>query len=90
MATTGSFDLVMARARVLEDTFVADGLGVDRRDVRYNELLVLGPRASPVGISGRRALAGFTGAAVALLLLVILAFLVVRYPVAPGQLMAVL
>jgi iron complex transport system permease protein len=39
---------------------------------------------------GRRALVGFSGAAVALVLLVILAFLVGRYPVTPGQLIAVL
>jgi iron complex transport system permease protein len=43
-----------------------------------------------VSASGRRALAGFSGAAAALVLLVAVAFLVGRYPVTPGQLIAVL
>jgi tungstate transport system substrate-binding protein len=52
MATTGSFDVVMAHARALEDKFVADGFGVDRRDVRYNDFVVLGPAGDPAGIRG--------------------------------------
>jgi iron complex transport system permease protein len=43
-----------------------------------------------VSASRTRALVGFSGAAVALVLLVVLAFLVGRYPVTPGQLIAVL
>jgi tungstate transport system substrate-binding protein len=52
MAKTGSFDLVMAHARALEDTFVADGWGIDRRDVMYNDFVILGPPADPAGIRG--------------------------------------
>ncbi len=52
MAKTGSFDLVMVHARVLEDKFVADGFGVDRRDVMYNDFVILGPAADPAGIKG--------------------------------------
>jgi tungstate transport system substrate-binding protein len=53
MAKTGSFDLVMAHARALEDRFVADGWGIDRRDVMYNDFVVLGPAADPAGIRGQ-------------------------------------
>jgi tungstate transport system substrate-binding protein len=52
MAKTGSFDLVMVHARALEDKFVADGFGVDRRDVMYNDFVILGPAADPAGIRG--------------------------------------
>jgi tungstate transport system substrate-binding protein len=54
MAKTGSFDLVMVHARALEDRFVADGFGVDRRDVMYNDFVVLGPAADPARIRGER------------------------------------
>jgi tungstate transport system substrate-binding protein len=54
MAKSGSFDLVMVHARALEDQFVADGFGVDRRDVMYNEFVILGPPADPARIRGER------------------------------------
>lgn len=57
MAKTGSFDLVMAHARALEDKFVADGFGVDRRDVMYNDFVVLGPASDPARIRGERSAA---------------------------------
>jgi tungstate transport system substrate-binding protein len=54
MAKSGSFDLVMVHARALEDRFVADGFGVDRRDVMYNDFVILGPPADPARIRGER------------------------------------
>ncbi len=54
MAKSGSFDLVMAHARALEDRFVADGFGVDRRDVMYNDFVILGPASDPARIRGER------------------------------------
>jgi tungstate transport system substrate-binding protein len=33
---------------------VADGFGIDRRDVMYNDFLVIGPAADPAGIKGAR------------------------------------
>jgi len=50
MTKRGGFDLVMVHARALEDKFVADGFGVDRRDVMYNDFVILGPAADPAGI----------------------------------------
>jgi tungstate transport system substrate-binding protein len=52
MAKTGSFDVVMVHARALEDKFVADGFGVDRRDVMYNDFVILGPAADPARVRG--------------------------------------
>ena len=54
MAKRGGFDLVMVHARALKDKFVADGFGVDRRDVMYNDFVILGPPADPAGIRGER------------------------------------
>lgn len=51
-AKTGSFDLVMVHARKLEDAFCAEGYGVDRRDVMYNDFVILGPQNDPAGIKG--------------------------------------
>jgi len=52
LARSGDFDLVMVHARALEDAFVAEGFGIDRRDVMYNDFVVLGPAADPAGIRG--------------------------------------
>ena len=52
MAKSGSFDLVMVHARALEDKFVADGFGGDRRDVMYNDFVILGPVGDPARIRG--------------------------------------
>jgi tungstate transport system substrate-binding protein len=57
MARTGSFDLVMVHARRLEDEFVAAGYGVDRRDVMYNDFVILGPASDPAGIRSERSAA---------------------------------
>lgn len=51
MTKRGGFDLVMVHARALEDRFVADGFGVDRRDVMYNDFVILGPASDPAGIA---------------------------------------
>jgi len=52
MTKRGGFDLVMVHARTLEDQFLADGFGVDRRDVMYNDFVILGPASDPAGIRG--------------------------------------
>lgn len=51
-AKTGDFDMVIVHARALEDQFIADGFGIDRRDVMYNDFVILGPAADPAGIKG--------------------------------------
>ncbi len=53
-AESGTFDLVMVHARKLEDAFCAAGFGVDRRDVMYNDFVILGPKNDPAGIKGMK------------------------------------
>ncbi len=50
----GDADLVLVHARGLEDEFVAKGKGTDRRDVMWNDFIVLGPPGDPAGVRGLR------------------------------------
>ncbi len=50
----GDVDVVLVHARELEDQFVADGFGVGRRDVMYNDFVIVGPASDPAGISGMK------------------------------------
>lgn len=48
----GDVDVVLVHARNQEDQFVESGNGIDRRDVMYNDFLIVGPPDDPAGISG--------------------------------------
>jgi len=54
MGEAGDVDVILVHAREAEDKFVADGFGVDRRDVMYNDFLVIGPAEDPAGIKGSK------------------------------------
>ena len=51
-AKSGKFDMVIVHARSLEDKFIADGYGIDRRDIMYNDFVILGPEADGASIRG--------------------------------------
>jgi len=48
----GNADVVLVHARAQEDKFVADGWGVDRRDVMYNDFIIVGPTQDQAGLKG--------------------------------------
>src|SRR5918997_4174671 len=48
----GDADALLVHDRVGEDRFVAEGHGIDRRDVMANDFVLIGPRADPAGIRG--------------------------------------
>jgi tungstate transport system substrate-binding protein len=52
LGENGDADVVLVHARKSEDAFVASGLGVNRRDVMYNDFIVLGPADDPAGVKG--------------------------------------
>ena len=54
LARNGDVDVALVHARTLEDKFVAEGWGVDRRDVMYNDFIVVGPQADPARIKGSK------------------------------------
>ena len=43
----GDADALLVHDRIGEDKFVADGYGIDRRDVMYNDFVIVGPDADP-------------------------------------------
>lgn len=50
----GDVDVVLAHARALEDRFVAEGWGVERRDVMHNDFVVVGPASDKAQVRGAR------------------------------------
>ena len=54
LGENGDADVVLVHARAQEDAFVAAGHGVDRRDVMYNDFIILGPASDPAGIGSAK------------------------------------
>ena len=54
LAKNGDVDVTLVHARPSEDKFVAAGDGVNRRDVMYNDFIIVGPAADPAGVKGSR------------------------------------
>ncbi|MEX0729706.1 MAG: substrate-binding domain-containing protein [Aquisalimonadaceae bacterium] len=52
IARRGDADSLLVHDTVGEDSFVADGHGVERRDVMYNDFIIIGPSDDPAGIRG--------------------------------------
>src|SRR3954468_10809911 len=48
----GDADVVFVHARAAEEKFVADGFGIRRYPVMYNDFILVGPQADPAGIKG--------------------------------------
>jgi tungstate transport system substrate-binding protein len=56
----GDADVVFVHAKPQEEKFVADGFGVKRYDVMYNDFVVIGPKQDPAKIKGGKdAIAAF-------------------------------
>ena len=53
MGRRGDADLLFVHDQVAEEKFVADGFGVKRMPVMYNDFVVLGPQADPAGVKGK-------------------------------------
>src|SRR5499425_2352473 len=53
-ARRGDADVVFVHAKPEEEKFVADGFGVRRFDVMYNDFVLIGPRNDPAGVNGGR------------------------------------
>jgi len=46
-------DILMVHAPPAENKFVADGFGTDRREIMYNDFVIIGPAADAAGIKGK-------------------------------------
>jgi len=51
-ATNGDGDVLLVHAREAEEQFVADGYGVVRHDVMYNDFILVGPAEDPAEVRG--------------------------------------
>ncbi len=54
LGRNGDVDIVMVHARSAEDKFVEEGYGVNRRDVMYNDFVVLGSADDSAGVKGMK------------------------------------
>lgn len=54
LAENGDVDVTLVHARPAEDAFMAAGHGVNRRDVMYNDFVIVGPGDDPAGIRGMK------------------------------------
>lgn len=51
-AANGDGDVLLVHAKAAEEQFVAEGNGVERFDVMYNDFVIVGPAEDPAGIAG--------------------------------------
>jgi len=52
-ARRGDADVVFVHARAQEEKFLAEGFGVKRYEVMYNDFVLIGPKADPAGVKGQ-------------------------------------
>ena len=50
LARNGDADVLFVHHKASEERFVADGFGVERFDVMYNDFVLVGPKADPAGV----------------------------------------
>ncbi|EKS31891.1 extracellular solute-binding protein [Afipia clevelandensis] len=53
-ARRGDADVVFVHAKAQEEKFVAEGHGVKRFDVMYNDFVLIGPKSDPAGVNGSK------------------------------------
>ncbi|MBC6443407.1 MAG: substrate-binding domain-containing protein [Rhodobacteraceae bacterium] len=56
-ARAGDADVLLVHARAEEEAFVAEGYGLIRHDLMYNDFVITGPRTDPLGIGALTGLA---------------------------------
>lgn len=52
-ARRGDADVVFVHAKSQEEKFLAEGFGVKRFDVMYNDFVLIGPKSDPAGVRGK-------------------------------------
>ena len=61
-ARRGDADVVFVHAKPAEEKFIAEGFGVKRYPVMYNDFILIGPKADPAGIKGSKDIVAALGA----------------------------
>ncbi len=52
LGAAGDVDAVLVHSRADEEAFVAAGHGTHRREIMYNDFVLVGPRGDPAGVAG--------------------------------------
>lgn len=55
-ARSGDADVVFVHDKAAEEAFVAEGFGVERKPVMYNDFILVGPKADPAGVRSEKTL----------------------------------
>ena len=58
MGRRGDADVLFVHDEVAENKFVADGFGIERRAVMYNDFVIVGPKADPTAVKGKDVVEG--------------------------------
>jgi tungstate transport system substrate-binding protein len=53
-AQNGDGDVLLVHAKPAEEKFVAEGWGVKRFDVMYNDFIIVGPKSDPAKVAGTK------------------------------------
>ena len=61
-ARRGDADVVFVHAKPAEEKFVAEGFGVKRYPVMYNDFILVGPKSDPAGVKGSKDIVSALGA----------------------------
>jgi tungstate transport system substrate-binding protein len=61
-ARRGDADVVFVHAKPAEEKFLAEGFGVKRYPVMYNDFILIGPKGDPAGIKGSKDIVAALGA----------------------------
>jgi tungstate transport system substrate-binding protein len=54
LGENGDADVLLVHARALEDKFMAAGFGAVRKDVMYNDFVIVGPKSDPAALRGMK------------------------------------
>src|SRR5881275_441647 len=61
-ARRGDADVVFVHAKPAEEKFLAEGFGVKRFEVMYNDFILIGPKSDPAGVKGSKDIVAALGA----------------------------
>jgi len=60
MGRRGDADILLVHDQAAEEKFVAEGFGLPRRPVMYNDFVLIGPATDPAGVRGKDVVAALT------------------------------
>ena len=50
LGAAGDVDAILVHSKMAEEQFVADGYGIHRREIMYNDFVIIGPKNDPAEI----------------------------------------